>query len=184
MIDMCLYYYCSLHISLFSKLLHSFIILLKISVLIITKTKKEVKKNMSLQSVKVEKWISIAQQNPWIRMRGSGDANDICAFEPALTQQDFYECLSIEELYDLLTQGNWILGQPFYFQNLCLVNQINAGDEWLVIRDGLAFESLTAGAMEYEEFKDWIACVFIATEEQLHTLEYISEGYVLKWREF
>lgn len=84
---------------------------------------------MSLQSSRVEIWLSIAQQNAWIRQRGSGDANDICAFEPPLTEQDFYECESIEELYDLLTQGNWILGQPFYFQNLCFVNQINAGDE-------------------------------------------------------
>ena len=139
---------------------------------------------MSLQILRVEIWLSIAQQNPWIRQRGSGDANDICAFEPALTQQDFYECLSIEELYDLLTQGNWILGQPFYFQNLCFVNQINAGDEWLVIRDGIAFESLTAGAMEYEEFKDWIECVFKATEEDLRRLDYTSKKYEIKWRTF
>ena len=139
---------------------------------------------MSLQSLRVEIWLSIAQQNPWIRQRGSGDANDICAFEPPLTQQDFYECLSIEELYDLLTQGNWILGQPFYFRNLCFVNQINAGDEWLVIRDGIAFESLTAGAMEYEEFKDWIECVFKATEEDLRRLDYTSKKYEIKWRTF
>jgi len=139
---------------------------------------------MSLQILRVEIWLSIAQQNPWIRQRGSGDANDICAFEPPLTQQDFYECLSIEELYDLLTQGNWILGQPFYFRNLCFVNQINAGDEWLVIRDGIGFESLTAGAMEYEEFKDWIECVFKATEEDLRRLDYTSKKYEIKWRTF
>ena len=137
---------------------------------------------MSLQSYKVEKWLSIAQQNVWIRQRGSGDANDMCAFEPPLTEHDFYQCHSIQELYNLLTQGNWILGQPFYFRNLCFINQINAGDEWLVIRDGLAFESLTAGAMQYEEFKDWIDCVFNATEEQLRELEYISREYRLRWR--
>jgi hypothetical protein len=75
-----------------------------------------------------------------------------------------------------------MLGQPFYFQNLCFINQINAGDEWLVIRDGIAFESLTAGAMGYEEFRDWIECVFTATEEELRRLEYTSEQYELKWR--
>ena len=70
----------------------------------------------------------------------------------------------------------------FYFQNLCFINQINAGDEWLVIRDVIAFESLTAGAMGYEEFRDWIECVFTATEEELRRLEYTSEQYELKWR--
>ena len=137
---------------------------------------------MSLQSLKVEGWLSIAQQNPWIRQRGSGDANDMCAFEDSLTEQDFFQCGTIEELYNFLTQGNWILGQPFYFQNLCFINQINAGDEWLVIRDGVAFESLTAEAMEYEEFTDWIECVFNATEEDLRRLEYTSIEYEKKWR--
>jgi hypothetical protein len=137
---------------------------------------------MSLQSIKVEKWLSIAQQSVWIRQRGSKNPEDICAFEPRLNEQDFFQCGSIPELYNLLTQGNWILGQPFYYRDLCFINQINAGDEWLVIRDGLAFESLTAGAMKYEEFRDWIECVFNATEEQLRRLEYLSEKYEIKWR--
>ena len=72
---------------------------------------------MSLQNLFIEKWLSIAQQNIWIRQRGSGDTNDTCAFEQPLKEQDFYQCGSLEELYNLLTQGNWILGQPFYFQN-------------------------------------------------------------------
>jgi len=75
-----------------------------------------------------------------------------------------------------------MLGQPFYFKNLCFINQINAGDEWLVIRDGIAFESLTAGAMGYEEFRDWIKCVMNATDEDLKTLEYTSEEYEIKHR--
>lgn len=137
---------------------------------------------MTQQSLIVEKWLSIAQQNPWIRQRGSGDANDTCAFEEALNIQDFFQCGSKPELYNLLTQGNWILGQPFYYKNLCFINQINAGDEWLVIRGGIAFESLTAEAMEYEEFKDWIKCVMNATEEDLRNLEYTSEEYETKWR--
>lgn len=95
------------------------------------------------------------------------DPNDDCAFEDPLTPKDFCECKTVEELYSQLTQGNCILGQPFYFKNLCFINQVNAGDEWLVIRDCVPFESLTASAMEYEEFKDWIECVFKASEEQL-----------------
>lgn len=137
---------------------------------------------MRLQSLTIERWLSIAQQNVWIRQRGSGNAKDVCAFEPPLSEQDFFQCYTIEELYDRLTLGNWTLGQPFYFQNLCFINQINAGDEWLVIRDELAFESLTAGAMEYEEFKDWVECIFNATEEDLRRLKYTSKEYEIKWR--
>lgn len=40
------------------------------------------------------------------------------------------------------------------------------------IRDGLAFESLTAEAMEYEEFKEWVRCVMNATEQDLRNLTY------------
>ena len=127
---------------------------------------------MTQQVLIIEKWLSIAQQNPWIRQRGSGDANDTCAFEESLSEHDFFQCNTVEELYNFLVHGNWILGQPFYFKNLCFINQINAGDEWLVIRDGIAFESLTAEAMEYEEFRDWLECVMKATEEDLKNLTY------------
>ncbi len=137
---------------------------------------------MTHQSLTIEKWLAIAQQNPWIRQRGSGDANDNCAFEEALSEQDFFQCGTIEELYSFLVRGNWMLGQPFYFQNLCFINQINAGDEWLIIRDGIAFESLTAEAMGFEEFKDWIKCVMKATDEDLRNLEYTSEEYEIKYR--
>ena len=89
---------------------------------------------------------------------------------------------TIRELYNKLTRGNWTLGHPFFFQNLCFINQVNAGDEWLVIRDTIEFESLTASAMVYEEFKDWIDCVLNASEEQLQKLEYTSIEYSLKWR--
>lgn len=50
------------------------------------------------------------------------------------------------------------------------------------IKVRINFESLTAGAMEYEEFKDWIECVFRATAEDLRSLEYITTEYRKKWR--
>ena len=137
---------------------------------------------MTKQILMIEKWLSIAQQNPWIRQRGSSDANDTCAFEPPLSEQDFFQCNTVVELYNYLVRGNWMLGQPFYFKNLCFINQINAGDEWLVIRNGIAFESLTAGAMGYEQFRDWIKCVMNATDEDLKNLEYTSEEYEIKHR--
>ncbi|MFW9874227.1 MAG: hypothetical protein ACFFG0_14070 [Candidatus Thorarchaeota archaeon] len=70
----------------------------------------------------INMWLEIAQNNVWIRQRGSFDPNDDCAFEDPLTLEDFYECKTIEELYSKFTQTNCILGQPFYFKNPCFIN--------------------------------------------------------------
>lgn len=141
-------------------------------------------KNVVSSQELINTWLEIAQNNVWIRQRGSFDPEDDCAFEPPLSKNDFFECFSIRELYNRLAQGNWILGQPFYYKNVCFINQINAGDEWLTIRDDLDFESITVGAFQYEEFKDFLKCVFNATEEQLRKLEYSTEEYKRKWSKF
>ena len=139
---------------------------------------EEVNKNNELK----EAWLKIAQENIWIKQRGSMNPNDDCAFEDPLTIDDFAECKTIKELYDKILYCCWILGQPFYYKNLCFINQVNAGDEWLVIRDNVSFESLTVGAMEgFEEFKEWIDCVMNATEEQIRKLEYTTHEYKEKW---
>ena len=120
----------------------------------------------------IKEWLKIAQNNYWIKQRGSCDPNCDCAFESPLQEDDFYECLTIEELYNELTKANWVLGQPFYYQNLCFINQINAGDEFLVIRDTIEFESITASAFSFEKFSQWIERVFKASEKQLKELNY------------
>jgi hypothetical protein len=122
--------------------------------------------------------------NVWISQRGSFDPNDDCAFEDPLCTKDFYECYTIQGLYYQLIRGNALLGQPFYYKNLCFINQVNAGDEWLVIRDDVEFESLTASAMEYENFKHWVECILNATNEQLRNLEYTTKEYKIKWDKF
>ena len=81
-----------------------------------------------------------------------------------------------------MIKGNWILGQPFYFKNLCFINQINAGDEFLVIRDDIEFESITSECFSEQQFEDWVNCVLNASENQLRTLEYTTEEYEKNWR--
>lgn len=117
-------------------------------------------------------WLKIAQNNPCIRQRGSHLVNNDCAFEEPLGEGDFVECLSIESLYNELTKANWILGQPFYYKNLCFINQINGGDEFMVIRDNIDFESITAHVYSLEEFKGFVNSVLKASEEQLLKLDY------------
>ncbi|TFF93366.1 MAG: hypothetical protein EU543_03800 [Promethearchaeota archaeon] len=63
-----------------------------------------------------------------------------------------------------------------YYKNICFINQIHAGDEWLVIRDNIAFESLTALAVLKDKgeqgIRNFIEDVLVATREQLKALEY------------
>ena len=83
------------------------------------------------------------------------------------------KCESLEQLEDYFRQGNWCLGQGFYYQNLCFINQINGGDEWLTIKDDYDFESVTFGRMiERGEFYIYLDRLLKATKEQCLNLTY------------
>lgn len=75
--------------------------------------------------------------NPWIRL----------ADDPCFSRDLFYHCESIFELLDRLRTGNWCLGHTFVYKNLIFINQIDAGDEWLTIKDYLPIDSITFSAV-------------------------------------
>ena len=102
----------------------------------------------------IQTWIKIGKKNPWIRQVGSGNPEDSCAFEKPFGKSYFYECKTLDELKEKFAHGNWCLGQAFYFQNLCFINQIDGGDEWLTIKDDWAFESISwMVVIKYGEFE-------------------------------
>lgn len=78
-------------------------------------------------------WLAIGNKNFWI----SG------AYDPPFTIASLTKTNSIEELKTLIQKGNWCLGQGFYYQNLCFIDQVDGGDEWLTIRADLDFNSFT-----------------------------------------
>jgi len=85
----------------------------------------------------------------------------------------FHECSSVEMLKERLSRGNWCLAQAFYWQDLCFINQVDGGDEWLVIKGDLVFESLTVEPMIASgRFDDFLRRVMTASREQLLTLQY------------
>ena len=86
----------------------------------------------------IEQWLEIGRSNIWIRE----------AVDPPFTRDSLYKCETIAELMERLKHGNWCLGQGFYYQDLCLINQVEAGDEWLTIRHGIDFESITFSVVE------------------------------------
>lgn len=81
----------------------------------------------------LSKWLDLGKKNPWIR-----EAND-----PPFNSQSFHECKDDAELLDKFACGNWCLGQAFYVGDLCFINQIDGGDEWLTIKKDVPFESIS-----------------------------------------
>jgi len=114
------------------------------------------------KTAKIKDWVKLGNRNPWIR-----EADD-----PKFNEHRFKECDSLDELIKELEHGNWATGQAFYLDNLCFIQQVNGGDEWLVIRDNFSFESITYSAMGEEGFREWFERVQQATNEQLKNLEY------------
>ncbi|WEA01768.1 hypothetical protein [Mucilaginibacter sp. SJ] len=108
-------------------------------------------------------WEALGLANPWI-----AEAND-----PPFDKQQLVRIATLAELENIFQQGNWCLGQGFHFMNLCFINQIDGGDEWLTIKDDYAFESFTwCRFIQKGEFTPMIERLLIATKEQCINLEY------------
>lgn len=106
----------------------------------------------------------------------SGHAWVNSAVDPVFNAGSFTECKTVDELIDKFRRGNWSLGTAFWYEDLCFINQVNGGDEWLTIRKDIAFDSVSCRLiiMKYgsEGFKDHIRRYKKATDEQLRNLEY------------
>jgi hypothetical protein len=106
---------------------------------------------------RLDLWFEAGRSNRWIAL----------ACDPPFTRNSFVECRSVEDLKDRLAFGNWTLGSAFYYQDLCFINQCDGGDEWLTIRHGVAFDSITfRWIIERGEFETMIARLLAATEQQ------------------
>jgi uncharacterized protein DUF3846 len=119
----------------------------------------------------LNQWLQIGQENPWIKH----------ADDPPFTKGSFYGCQSVDELEERLSFTNWSLGTAFHYRDLCFINQVDGGDEWLTIKSfrdqgkatSLAFESITFGQfIEEGRFKDLIERLLKASREDCRRLTY------------
>jgi hypothetical protein len=116
-----------------------------------------------LESSLRETWYELGLANPWI---ASAD-------DPPFTMDSFVGCYSLTELEDRIGHGNWAVGTAFYFQDVCFINQVDGGDEWLTIRHGVAFESMTLiPTIEDGRFASLVTRLLTASREQCERLEY------------
>ncbi|GAA2812955.1 hypothetical protein [Saccharopolyspora taberi] len=111
----------------------------------------------------IELWLRIGRDNQWIKY----------ADDPPFTAESFHRCETKRELKEKLAHGNWCLGAAFYYKDLCFINQDDGGDEWLTIRYGIPFESITWGwCIERGKFYLLLDRLLAATPEQCRQLTY------------
>jgi hypothetical protein len=111
----------------------------------------------------IETWLALGSANRWIGR----------AWDPPFTRQSFTRCSDPAELKPRLEHGNWCLGSAFYLGDLCFIEQVAGADEWLVIKQNVAFESASCGVMIANgTFDDFLSRIQAATPEQCGRLEY------------
>jgi hypothetical protein len=88
-------------------------------------------------------WLRIGRENYWIGL----------AYDPPFTERSFYACATLRELKENLAGHAWSVGTAFVYQNICFINQIDGGNEFLVIRDDLPFESFSTELMVMHDFE-------------------------------
>jgi hypothetical protein len=129
---------------------------------------EQVREHFGRVSALVDEWLAIGERNPWIR----------CAWDPPFNRRSFYFCLTRDELKAKFDKSHpegvgWCLGTAFVYRDLCFIQQVDGGDEWLTIRHGLAFESISWDAVIRKgEFDALLDRLLAATPEQCKTLTY------------
>jgi len=120
------------------------------------------------QQTQVQTWLKLGNQNRWI----------VEAWDPPFDALSFCICKDINDLAERILEGNWCLGQAYVLDNICFINQVNGGDEWLTIKGNTPFESITM--QTFDESREeaearlfqTIGRIQAATEEQCKKLEY------------
>jgi hypothetical protein len=102
-------------------------------------------------------WFGVGRRNPWI-------AN---ASDPDFTMRSFSPCFTVQELAERLMAHSYAIGAALYYHDLCLIQQVEGGDEWLAIRHGIPFESITVGGyIKSGRFPALVARLLAATHDQ------------------
>lgn len=81
----------------------------------------------------IANWVKLGVANHWIAR----------ATDPFFDENSFRECTTVDELAEFLSRGNWCVGTAFFYKDICFINQVNGGGEWLTIKGKVPFESIS-----------------------------------------
>ena len=115
-------------------------------------------------------WLALGRNNLWIRN----------ACDPEFNERSFYHCQDMAELISKLRQMNWSLGSAFTLGNLCFIQQVDGGDEWLTIKEDVPFESMSCGWMIKHRGEAYmigiIEAIQRASKDDCRMLRYMPEN--------
>ena len=119
----------------------------------------------------------IGMKNGWCSGSFAMQDGDFITEEDRLNRNSFKIYTDLEELKETLSRNNWCLGASCVYNDLCFMNQVDGGGEWLTIKrfgdEAIAFESMsTALIIEDGKFEEMIKRLEAATKEQCKTLTY------------
>lgn len=121
----------------------------------------------------VEAWFRIGMSKPSIRK----------ASDPPFTRDSFRnaEYTDIGLMVDRILQSPyWCVGQPFYWRNVCFIDQVEGGDEWLVIIDEEPVESFSCGRMGKEGVLDAVSHL-LKTVFHLRSIDVVPSITTVTW---
>lgn len=119
----------------------------------------------------------IGMKNPWCSGRAAIADGDFITEEDRLNMGSFTIFGTIEHLKDAFDHGNWCLGQAFIYNDLCFIQQVDGGDEWLTIKrfgdEVLSFESISwKPYINDDSFEEQFSRLENATKQQCESLNY------------
>lgn len=111
-----------------------------------------------------EQCYAIGMENGWCNGEFARQDGNFIFEEDRLNKNSFCVMDTLKKLKSFFRHGNWCLGQAVIYKNLCFIQQVNGGDEWLTIKKfdtGIkAFESISFERIIKEgkpkEFEDLI----------------------------
>lgn len=125
----------------------------------------------------MEMCYKIGMKNGWCSGKYAMQDGDCIVEEDRLNRNSFKVYADLAELKETLSRSNWCIGTSCIYNDLCFMNQVEGGGEWLTIKrfgdEAIAFESISMSLIIKDgEFEDMIRRLETATKGQCRTLNY------------
>lgn len=121
-----------------------------------------------LDTTWLQTWYKLALQNPWISQ----------AYDPQFKITNFFECKTLDFLMKKLSGGGWAVGAAFFYKNLAFINQVDGGDEWLIIKEDVPFESYSCGSVINRDKRKFVEDIYKylnTPKEEIQNFDYKVE---------
>jgi len=124
-----------------------------------------------------EECYRIGMKNQWCSGRAAMRDGNLIMEGDRLNRNSFTVFDNLDKLKEDFEKGNWCLGQAFTYNDLCFIQQVDGGDEWLAMKrfgdEVVSFDSITWMAVIRDgSFESYFAQLEKATRQQCESRTY------------